>query len=285
MGDKPPLLDHIIIAVHNLDLAARDFAQVLGYPPGWRGFHLDDGTRNIVFRLENTCLELLAPDRPGPGSDPIAAHLDAYGEGLFGLAFGVDDIDAFAARLRASGMDVTAPRGGSTTSSVSGTRRQWRSFSWPMESSRGIFSFALRHDSPPDSLPMTLSGATHELHAVDHIVINTSDGDAAAAFYGDLLGLRLALRQNKPQWGGDMLFFRTSHMSIEVIATAKHDPHRDSLWGIALRANDIASAYRRLVDAGVEVSALRDGRKPHTRVCTVKSHCCGIPTLLIGPAD
>jgi hypothetical protein len=34
-------------------------------------------------------------------------------------------------------------------------------------------------------------------------------------------------------------------------------------------------------ESGVEISDIRDGRKPGTRVCTAKSHTLGVPTLLI----
>ncbi len=40
----------------------------------------------------------------------------------------------------------------------------------------------------------------------------------------------------------------------------------------------------RLRAAGVSLSELRKGRKPGTRVATVKSHCLGLPTLLLEPA-
>jgi hypothetical protein len=45
---------------------------------------------------------------------------------------------------------------------------------------------------------------------------------------------------------------------------------------------DIAKAHARMQAAGVEVSALRAGRRPGTRVFTAKSHTAGIPTLVIG---
>jgi hypothetical protein len=38
-----------------------------------------------------------------------------------------------------------------------------------------------------------------------------------------------------------------------------------------------------LAQRGVTLSGIREGRKPGTRVATVKSHCLGIPTLLIEP--
>jgi hypothetical protein len=34
--------------------------------------------------------------------------------------------------------------------------------------------------------------------------------------------------------------------------------------------------------SGVEVSDIRAGRRPHTRVFTAKSHTAGVPTLVIG---
>jgi hypothetical protein len=34
--------------------------------------------------------------------------------------------------------------------------------------------------------------------------------------------------------------------------------------------------------AGVEVSDIRIGRRPGTRIFTVKSHTAGVPTIMIG---
>ena len=69
-------------------------------------------------------------------------------------------------------------------------------------------------------------------------------------------------------------------MSIEVIASDK-SADQDELWGLALKASDIEATHARLREQGVEISNIRDGRKPGTRVCTAKSHTLGVPTLLI----
>lgn len=69
-------------------------------------------------------------------------------------------------------------------------------------------------------------------------------------------------------------------MSIEVIATDKAPDH-DEMWGLALKTADIDATQKRLLSAGVDVSDVKAGRKPGTRVCTVKSHALAIPTLLI----
>ena len=60
---------------------------------------------------------------------------------------------------------------------------------------------------------------------------------------------------------------------------------RDSFWGLAWSVSDLKAVHRRLTDVGVEVSNIRDGRKPRTIVCTVKSHTRGVPTLLIEHLD
>ena len=40
----------------------------------------------------------------------------------------------------------------------------------------------------------------------------------------------------------------------------------------------------RLAEAGVDVSEVRNGRKPGTRVMTVRSGTSGVPTLLVQPS-
>jgi hypothetical protein len=45
---------------------------------------------------------------------------------------------------------------------------------------------------------------------------------------------------------------------------------------------DIDKAHTRLRAAGVDVSDIRPGRRPRTRVFTPKSHTAGVPTLVIG---
>jgi catechol 2,3-dioxygenase-like lactoylglutathione lyase family enzyme len=119
--------------------------------------------------------------------------------------------------------------------------------------------------------------------AVDHLVVQTRDADACIALFRDRLGIRLALDQERPQWGGRMLFFRCGKMTLEIIADAKEGPEPSRFWGLALQCSDIDAESRRLRDHGVVLSAIRPGRKPGTRVATIKSHCLGLPTLLLEP--
>ena len=58
-------------------------------------------------------------------------------------------------------------------------------------------------------------------------------------------------------------------------------PTRDKLWGLSWRVGDIDAARARLLAAGVDVSEVRTGRKPGTRVMSVRSGTCGVQTLLL----
>ncbi|MCP4210745.1 MAG: VOC family protein [Halieaceae bacterium] len=120
--------------------------------------------------------------------------------------------------------------------------------------------------------------------SVDHVVLRTVNPDACIDLFRDQLGIRLALDKSIAAWGGRMLFFRGGKMTLEVIESSTDGPEKNLFWGVAYQCASLAERVQILRDAGVQVSAPRDGRKPGTRVATLKSHDLGIPTLLIQPA-
>ena len=273
------VVDHIIIAVEDLAQASQDYALMLGRAPSWRGTHPDYGSANTLFRLENGYLELLAANGEGWAGDMVRGQLAAGGQALCGLIFGTDDCDAFLKNARANGLEVSDPVPGSGVDDASGATRTWQTMFWDMTASRGVFSFCIRHDDLA-ALPMAEVTGSGAVSAIDHVVVQTKSAEAAKNFYGAQLGLRLALEQHVPDWGGTQLFFRTNSMSVEVLATEKAGDE-DNLWGLALKTDDIVAAQKRMSDAGINISDVREGRKPGTKVCTAKSHVCDVPTLLI----
>src|SRR5690606_41396249 len=62
-------------------------------------------------------------------------------------------------------------------------------------------------------------------------------------------------------------------------APASDEP--DGFGGLAWRVVDPDAARARLADAGFDVSEVRDGRKPGTKVFTVRSGVPGAPSLMI----
>jgi predicted enzyme related to lactoylglutathione lyase len=120
---------------------------------------------------------------------------------------------------------------------------------------------------------------------VDHLVLRTGDADACVQLFANQLGIRLALDKTVPQWGGRMLFLRAGKLTLEIIESERDPPEQDHFWGIAYQCRNLDQTARQLEQRGVELSAIRQGRKPGTRVATLKSHNLGIPTLLIEPAQ
>ena len=274
-------IDHIIIAVKNLAKATQDMTTLLGRQPSWQGSHPDYGSANSLFRLDNTYVELLYAGEKSLFSKRVNQHIAAHGEGLFGIIFGHENLARLGKHMQTLGYnDIKEPLPGHGVDTRTGATRSWQTAFWGPDTARGIFSFAICHDDS-QKLPLAPVKDKGPICAVDHVVVQTHDGGAAEKFYGTALGLRLALKQSRPQWGGTMMFFRASHMSLEVVVNKKYDKARDHLWGIAFTTKDIQASHQRLMDNNVAVSPIRQGRKAGTRVCTVKSHNVNVPVLLL----
>jgi catechol 2,3-dioxygenase-like lactoylglutathione lyase family enzyme len=279
-------LDHVIVGVRDLDAATKTYTALLGRPPSWRGTHPGMGTANTLFRLENTYLELLGPSGEGGTAAMLRARLDSDGEGLIGMAFGTDDADACARELRARGLSPSDPIPGTGRDPERPHERAWKNVILPQAESRGPLVFAIEHLSAPDALPMAepLAAKDSIVTGLDHIVVNTQDVEATKGFYGEKLGLRLALDRTFEKRGVRLLFFRVGGVTVEVatrLAAPVDSSARDRLWGLAWRVPDADAARARLAAAGFDPTPTRDGHKAGTRVCTVESGTQGVPTLLI----
>lgn len=247
----------------------------------------------MIFRLENTYIELLAADDDGPVASILRAHLAVAGEGLFAVAFGTDDVDGEAEALRGHGFSIAGPADGLAHDDPSGAFRRYRNAFISPDETRGVRLFIIEHLSEKDELPPALAVADEAsaAQAVDHIVVLTQDPEHARSLYGERLGLRLALDKTFEKRGVRLLFFRVGGCTLEVGASlagsaepGSASAETDRLWGLALQVPDVDAAHDRLRAAGLDVSAVRDGHKPGTRVLSVKHDPLGVPTLVIQPA-
>lgn len=282
-------IDHVVIRVRDLDAAAQAYARLLGRAPSWRGRHPGAGTANALFRLANSYVELLSPSEDGPLARALSEELANHGEGVAALALATDDVTVFVARLRELGIAASEPAEGEGREAASGVVRRWRSSFLPTAATRGLLVFGIEHLSPADALPFAAptEPAAATLHALDHVVVTSEDLEAARRFYGDVLGLRLALDRRFESRGLRILFFRIGGVTLEIAGPLEPPAApagRDRFGGLAYRVADVAAAHARLSAAGADVSATRPGFKPGTRVFTARAGTCSVPTLLIGPA-
>ena len=271
-------LDHLIIAVKDLDEAEKDYTKVFGMPPVWRGEHKELGTINSIFNFENTYFELLASKGAGLGADLVNNALEQDGEGLTGIVLGTDNIKDVYASISSAGFGIGEISDGEGSNSDNVNIRRWQNLFLPPELTRGLFSFVIEHTD--GELPSS-NYQTSSISKLDHLVINTNDADGFISVYQDIFNIRLALDKVIEHWNKRMLFFRLNKTTIEVIESKDGQPAHDKLWGLAWEVKNIEDTYQRLIDEGVTVSPVQKGITENTFVATIKSHTHNVPTLLI----
>ncbi|MCX7309456.1 MAG: VOC family protein [Afipia sp.] len=271
-------LDHVVVLARNLEAGVASYRTLLGREPSWRA--QSDGAATAIFTLGNMSIELMAPAGKGQTADRVRAALEKDGEGLASFAFAVDDIAKAHRRLKRLGLEPADISDGESQDIASGKTMTWNRTRASSEFTHGIRMFFIQRHEPLTRAPEISSAP---IDALDHVVIATPDPDRAAALYGARLGLDMRLDRTNPDWGARLMFFRCGDLVVEIVHRLKDGKGEgpDKVWGLSWRVADIEATRARLLGAGVDVSEAREGRKPGTRVFTVKSGTCGVPTLMI----
>ena len=272
-------LDHLIIAVKDLNEAEQNYKKLFGLNPVWRGEHKDLGTANVIFNFKNTYLELLSANGEGLGAMLVNSAIEESGDGLIGVVFGVENIKEASKSLIEKGFAITEISDGEGRNNSSNELRKWKNFFLPQELSRGIFSFIIEHTE--GALKKPGEYPSDSVNKLDHLVINTNDADGFIHVYQDIFKIRLALDKVIEHWDSRMLFFRLNKTTIEVVEKRDEKEPKDSLWGLAWEVENIKEAHKRLINNGVEMTPIKSGLKENTLVSTIKSHTHNVPTLLI----
>jgi catechol 2,3-dioxygenase-like lactoylglutathione lyase family enzyme len=201
------------------------------------------------------------------------------GEGLASICFRVGDIAKMHRRLDRLALKPDAVADVESVDANSGTRLTWKRTRAATEATRGVRMFFLELASDRPLSPVT---AAAPIIALDHVVVSTEDPERAAALYGARLGLDMALDRSHQDWG-QLMFFRCGDLIVELVhrPVSGGDATHDKLWGLSWRVADADATRARLAHAGIDVSEVRAGRKPGTRVISVRNGTCGIHTLLV----
>jgi methylmalonyl-CoA/ethylmalonyl-CoA epimerase len=105
-------IDHIGIAVTDLDAAVGEYERLLGVAPSHRERVDDQGVEEVLFRVGSSYIQLLGSLGP---HTPVGRSLERRGPGVHHVAYRVSDIVDALEHLRAQGarlIDET-PREGS----------------------------------------------------------------------------------------------------------------------------------------------------------------------------
>ena len=93
-------IDHVGVAVEDLDAALALYAETLGMPVVHRETVTEQGVEAILLDVGENHVELLAPLGP---DTPVGKFLAKKGPGLHHVAYQVADIDTTLAALKAAG--------------------------------------------------------------------------------------------------------------------------------------------------------------------------------------
>jgi catechol 2,3-dioxygenase-like lactoylglutathione lyase family enzyme len=256
-------LDHITLAVEALDAAVAAYATLFAQGPAERG--TAEGLDWARFALANTALVLVAPrGEPGALARHVARRPDGASAALGALGFAVAEPESAARLLERRGLPAAGP-----------------ALPWLHGTATPLLPDAARGLHLLLTPPGPAAAAETRL---DHAVIRSGDPERTIALLGGRLGLELRLDRSNPAWGQRLLFFRCGDLVVEV----SHDlaggitDAPDTLWGLTWRVPDVGATHARLAAAGVPVSPLRVGRKPGTRLFTIRDHAAEVPTAFIG---
>jgi len=243
-------LNAVVVEVTDLAAAMHDYEALTGVAGVLGPFRGDD---SACFQLTNVCLRLVTTGGR---------------QGLKQLVFQSGDLAAAKQRLKSMGISVIDAESDDDFLSLSS------------DTTRGI---SLAVTTAMDST--VLNEATTPLIAgLDHAVIASGDGDYTAALLSARLQLDMRLDLTNPDWDSRLMFFRCGDLIIEVYQPlSKPLPvAQDRFFGLSWRTLDIDETHGLLSARGFNVSPVKAGRKPGTRVCTVRDKTHGVPTLILG---
>ncbi|MDB5113450.1 MAG: Lactoylglutathione lyase and related lyase [Chloroflexi bacterium] len=104
-------IDHIGVAVPDIEAAIEAYTQLFGVGPSHREVVDSDGVETVMFEVGESRIELLGATGP---ESKIAGFLARRGGGIHHVAYGVEDVQVSLDRLAAQGLQLldTRPRRG-----------------------------------------------------------------------------------------------------------------------------------------------------------------------------
>lgn len=264
-------IDHVILGVTDLDGAARDYAETLGFAVSPGGAHSHLGTQNRLVVLDPEYIELIArlPGHAQTVDSPISAMF-VRAPGPLGFALASDDVEGDVAAMRARGVPVAEPAPG-RLEGPGGMSRGWHMAAIDGDAGLGVepwrLPFVIQHDSAgeerldrlaqPEGRRAHPNGATR----LNHVTVAVRDLGAGLRAYALAFGL-------EPDEEGEdaMLGARTVRLPLPqgavVLAAPVADDgplarglaaHGEGLYGVTLAVADLQGAVNLLRGRGVGV--------------------------------
>jgi methylmalonyl-CoA/ethylmalonyl-CoA epimerase len=110
-------IDHVGIAVADLEASIQEYRQAFGFEPTHRERVEDQGVEEVLFAVGTSYVQLLGALGP---ETPVGRFLARRGEGVHHIGYRVRDIPSVLDRLRSAGIPLVdqSPRPGSRGTTV-----------------------------------------------------------------------------------------------------------------------------------------------------------------------
>ena len=246
--------------------------------PSWQA-EAHGGAPPVAFALANTALELIAPSGRGPMTERLGAALDAQGEGLASIAFAVPDIERAHRRLARLGLDPEPVAGGESVD-AGGGRRRWRRTRAAAAATHGVRIFLMEQEALPPSPARRRAGGGDRAGP---------RGDPHAGSRAGGRPLRRAPRarsasrplERRLGRAAALLPLRRPHRGGRARPEGGRPGRAGSPVGTLLARARHRGGARPAPGGGARRLGGAAGRKPGTRVFTVRDRTCSVPTLLL----
>ncbi len=141
-------IDHLILGISNLEKGCTDFENLSGIRPAFSGEHPNWGTHNALLSLNQSYLEIIAPQPMGNLVDsPFSIIKDQLQLNLIGWAIQTTDLDALIQLMDQMGLVHTNKLPGGRTT-PSGKTLRWESVFLLNKNSPSINPFFIQWENP-----------------------------------------------------------------------------------------------------------------------------------------
>ncbi|PWS36909.1 VOC family protein [Falsiroseomonas bella] len=258
-------LDHVVIAVRDLDAAAKSW-EALGFTMSPRGTHSAHmGSGNYTMMLGDDYMELLGVLVPTDHNAGLRAFLEGR-EGLDRAAFTATDAAAGAEEVRARGLAATGPVAFGRPVPLPGggeAEARFNVFQWPRDQRpAGLGIFACQHLTRENVWIPELQSHANGATRIVRIEVLAKDPEAAAAHLAKLIDRAAereadgAFRVPSGSTRGDFVFLDRATLAARHPGVALDGLPEEGGAALVLGTKDMAAAAKALGTAkGATVAA------------------------------
>ncbi|MBV9736299.1 MAG: VOC family protein [Acidisphaera sp.] len=259
-----PVLDHVVLDVHDRMDAAVQTYQRLGFHMTERGFHTL-GSINHLAIFATDYLELLGWDPAKPGR----AELAGFAPGLNGLVFKTDSADATQATMQAAGVPVQAAQSFSRPVRLGGAAHDAKFRTTHVDPAAVPFGrlYVCQHDTPELVWRTEWQDHPNGVRAIAGLLIAAEDPGGLAGLFARVFGT-----DTVSDIGGGAHRLGASGVPIDIVPPARAtaelgadapEPRGRPAWMAALRlrtaslarAAQVLSGTARRTDGGLRIPA------------------------------